>query len=299
MGEEMCVWRERVEAVKRVNPPTKHRVRPNGVYDARGAPRSMSLKEEDAMDDIIQAVVAWNGHDSSCLVVDDVDGVKEFTNTQLGHQLWLCGSEVEGKEQPPSAQEVLLSELPPDPSQPWAVPVTHKDKIKAIKDICQRHRGEVREIKGEWTEVDSPFPTTENFFHPQFWLEHEDQKAASSFGKGGKGVGKTVQKKKAAGELKGNWQAELKNTFIQPAWGGEPASGGSPSKHRRRKARVFGLLELFVQFGAQFSAKVLYEYYLTTKIIVHKRDHGSADLARRAAAWERKHRTGYWGFSRQ
>ena len=107
------------------------------------------------------------------------------------------------------------------------------------------------------------------------------------------GVGKTVQKKKAAGELKGNWQAELKNLFIQPA------SGGGPSKHRRRKARVFGLLELFVQFGAQFSAKVLYEYYLTTKIIVHKRDHGSADPARRAAAWERKHRTGYWGFGRQ
>ena len=97
----MREWWDAVAAVKRANPATKHRVMPRGVYDARGAPRSMSLKEEDAMDDIIQAVVAWNGHDSSCLVVDDVDGVKEFTNTQLGHQLWLCGSEVEGKEQPP------------------------------------------------------------------------------------------------------------------------------------------------------------------------------------------------------
>ena len=57
--------------------------------------------------------------------------------------------------------------------------------------------------------------------------------------------------------------------------------------------------ELFVHLGTQFSAKVIYEYFLTTRIIVHKRRHGSGDEARRAAAHERKLTTGYWGFVRQ
>ena len=39
----------------------------------------------------------WYGHDSSILLATGSCGVKEFTDMQLGHQLWLCGSEVTGK----------------------------------------------------------------------------------------------------------------------------------------------------------------------------------------------------------
>ena len=54
------------------------------------------------------------------------------------------------------APEVLLSELPPDPSKSWplAALATYQQQVQAIKDLCQRHRGEVREISGERTQID-------------------------------------------------------------------------------------------------------------------------------------------------
>ena len=55
---------------------------------------------------------------------------------QLGHQLWL-----------------------------------YQQQVQAIKDLCQRHRGEVREISGEWAQIDHPFPEPAtggiHFFHAQ------------------------------------------------------------------------------------------------------------------------------------
>ena len=45
--------------------------------------------------------------------------------------------------------------------RPLAASAPQSAKIQYIKDLCQRHRGEVREIKGEWMEVDSPFPEHE------------------------------------------------------------------------------------------------------------------------------------------
>ena len=212
----------------------------------------------------------------------------------LGHQLWLCGSEVTGKH--PMAPEVLLSELSSDPSYSWplAADATYEEKVQAIKDMCQRHRGEVREISGEWTQVDSPFPDPDigdtKFFHGQFCWIVEDQKALTPFMKKSKGVGKAVKGKKAAGERGGSWQAAVANTFIRPA------PGGDPSKHLLRQARVFGLPELFGNLGTQLTAKVIYEYYLTARIIVHKRLHGRQAQVKRAAAHQRKLKTGCYGF---
>ena len=133
---------------------------------------------------IIQAVAKWNGHDSSILLATGGNGVKAFTDMQLGHQLWLCGSEVPGQQRPPMAPEVLLSELPPDPSKSWplAALATYQQQVQAIKDLCQRHRGEVREISGEWTQIDRPFPEPAtggiHFFHAQFCLSAERARGA-------------------------------------------------------------------------------------------------------------------------
>ena len=44
--------------------------------------------------------------------------------------------------------------------------------MRAIKDLCQRHRGEVRDISGEWTQIDRPFPQPViggNLYHTQFF----------------------------------------------------------------------------------------------------------------------------------
>ena len=187
------------------------------------------------MGGIIQAVAKWYGHGSSILLATGGNGVKAFTDMQLGHQLWLCGSEVPGKHLPPMAPEVLLSELPPDPSKSWplAALATYQQQVQAIKDLCQRHRGEVREISGEWTQIDRPFPEPAtggiHFFHAQFCLSAEGQRALTLL--------------QLAGARGGSWQAALANTFLQPA------PGGDPRKHMLRQARVFALPELFAELG--------------------------------------------------
>ena len=71
---------------------------------------------------------------------------------------------------------------------------------------------------------------------------------------------------RAGGERGGSWQAALANTFIRPASGGGPASGGDPSKHMLRQAHAFGLQELFGNFGTQFTASEIYEYYAAARI---------------------------------
>ena len=87
-------------------------------------------------------------------------------------------------------------------------------------------------------------------------LSLEAQRAFTPFNKGSKGVGKAVEEgKREAGDRGGSWQAALANTLIRPASGGGPASGGDPSKHLLRQARVFGLPELFVHLGTQLDGE--------------------------------------------
>ena len=66
-----------------------------------------------------------------------------------------------------------------------------------------------------------------------------------------------------------------------------------------RQARVFALPELFVELGARFTARAIYEYYLSTRIIVHKRVHGRGSLVRQGAVHERTRVTGYYGLGRR
>ena len=96
-----------------------------------------------------------------------------------------------------------------------------------------------------------------------------------------------------AGARGGSWQAALANTFLQPA------PGGDPRKHMLRQARVFALPELFVELGVRFTARAIYEYYLSARIIVHKRVHGRGSLVRQGAAHERTRVTGYYRFGRR
>ena len=173
------------------------------------------------------------------------------------------------------APEVLLSELPPDPSKSWplAALATYQQQVQAIKDLCQRHRGEVREISGEWTQIDRPFPEPAtggiHFFHAQFCLSAEGQRALTLL--------------QLAGARGGSWQAALANTFLQPAPGGVSLRCRSCS----------------LSWGAEFTAKAIYEYYLAARIIVHKRVHGCGSLVRQRAAHERTRVTGYYGFGRR
>ena len=96
-----------------------------------------------------------------------------------------------------------------------------------------------------------------------------------------------------AGARGGSWQAALANTFLQPA------PGGDPRKHMLRQARVFALPELFVELGARFTARAIYEYYLSARIIVHKQVRSRGSLERQGAAHERNGTPSYYGFGRR
>ena len=189
--EEMRAWRDAVAAVRRVTGHIVHRVTATGVYDRRTAPRALSLQDAWRMADVIRAIAGWNGYDSAILLATGGEGVKQFTDTQLVHQLWLCGSDANGRQRPPLAAEELLKAFPPDPStggRPLAASAPKTAQIKFIKDLCQRHRGEVREIKGEWVDIDSPFPEPasggDRFFHSQFCIKADSQRALTPFVKG-------------------------------------------------------------------------------------------------------------------
>ena len=54
--------------------------------------------------------------------------------------------------------------------------LTAEERWSLIKDLCQKHRGEVREINGSWQYIGTPFPTEKKFFHPQYCLTHKEAK---------------------------------------------------------------------------------------------------------------------------
>ena len=128
---------------------------------------------------IIQVVAKWNGHDSSMLLAIGGNGVKKFTDMQLGHQLWLCGSEVPDKHLPRMAPEVLLSELLR--SWPLAALAMYQQQVQCWH-LATEIVPEVREISGEWTQIDHPFPELAtggiHFFHTQFCLSAERARRA-------------------------------------------------------------------------------------------------------------------------
>ena len=124
------------------------------------------------------------GHDSSILLATGGNGVKEITDMQLGHQLWLCGSEVPDKHLPPMAPEVLLSELLR--SWPLAALAMYQQQVQCWH-LATEIVPEVREISGEWTQIDRPFPQPViggNLYHAQFFhIAHVQVCLSSGFGR--------------------------------------------------------------------------------------------------------------------
>ena len=93
-----------------------------------------------------------------------------------------------------------------------------------IRDLCLRHRGEVRELRGRWEEDDGALPR--EMSSPQF----------------------NGQFVRVSGEM---------TTRGRLAAG----SQGRRGELEVRVARVFGLADLFLTFGDSYIAAELYEYY--------------------------------------
>ena len=284
-AEEIAEWEEKVAQVTRVNPPERKRVSKAGVYDRRGLPEAMDYETVKALAALATDVEQWGGHLSRVLV--EHEGVKRFTDAQLGFQVRMLN-----REEPAH----LVEDMPDDPSGTF----DQRDKWTYLKDLLHRHRGEVREIWGEWQEVDEPFPEGDNFHHAQFSLTTAGSKELTTFtGKAGKrggrkgGKGDDGRWRQGKNQEKGNddgrWRQDWSNTMVRPL-------GHDDAKHWMREAACFGLAEVFARFGDRYTTKQLYQYYLAARILVHKRAHGKSALERTEAAQRRHRATGRWGF---
>ena len=69
----------------------------------------------------------------------------------------------------------------------------------------------------------------------------------------------------------------------QMAMQGRLAAGsqGSRGELEVRKARVFGLADLFYEFGERYTARELYEFWTTCRVIARRRSRGQ-----RAWQWD-------------
>ena len=81
-------------------------------------------------------VEQWGGYSSADMIRE---GVPAFTNRNLGKLKVFMDQH---------RPEHLVAELPMDPSRPLAA-VRDEDAWTFMKDLVQRHRGELREIIGE------------------------------------------------------------------------------------------------------------------------------------------------------
>lgn len=206
---------------------------------------------------------------------------------------------------------MLLSWFPPDPNprshkggalSSW----TKKQKLQFIRDLCHRHRGELREVWGRWVLKTGEFPDPlsskatsqdRNLFQDQFALDAYTQKALVSFeGKGkGKGQGRTERGLWSLAIGKGNdiktgrWRFNLKNRMVWPSSDGDKT-------HYRREAMCCGLPQFFFEMAKEFSASDIYRYYMSLKVICLKRVHGSTCIVRHTASLQRKEKTGHYGF---
>ena len=108
---------------------------------------------------------------------------------------------------------------------------------KFIRDLCLRHRGEVRELRGQWEEFDGPLPR--EMLNTQF-------------------NGSFVR---VSGEM------AMQGKLAAGSW-------GKRGELEIRQARVFGLADLFLAFGESYTAVVLYKYYTTCRVIAMRRSRG-------------------------
>ena len=289
-AKEIAEWEEKVAQVTRVAQPQRKRVSEAGVCNERGPPEAMDYATATALAALVADVKQWGGRLSRHLVAHD--GVRRFTNMQLSLQQQMLQSWEPAH---------LVREMPDDPSGHWTGwPLAAEEKWKYVKDLLHRHRGEVREIWGEWQLVHEPLPKGESFHHAQFSLTSAGSKELSTFtGKSGKmggrkgGKGDDGRWRQGKNQEKGNddgrWRQEWGNTMVQCDWDDD-------AKHWKREASCFGLAEMFARFGARYTAKHLYRYYLAARILVHKRVHGKSAPERTEAAQKRYKATGRYGF---
>ena len=134
-----------------------------------------------------------------------------------------------------------------------------------IKDIFQRHKGEIREKSGIWVPVHGQPEDKPGVWHPQFASSPDQAHKAAVALASGSGDGRINLMIRMS--LPKNYQQE----------GHDPDGPGVPvlkdERYYLRKAEVFGLGDLFHFLGDVATARELYDLWMTCRIIANKRAH--------------------------
>ena len=102
----------------------------------------------------MEAVPRWSGVRSGQILENGPD---EMSNRQLGFLQYMM------RTWQPSD---LIREVPEQESRTLSACGTEEERWGLIRDLCNNHRGEVREIHGGWRYVSRPCPTEAKYFHP-------------------------------------------------------------------------------------------------------------------------------------
>ena len=181
----------------------------------------------------------------SKLVLSTQDGIQKAATRNLNKQK----SVLENTER----FDALLQKMPP---YEWPASGGVESCLKTIKSLLNLHRGELREWEGHWEPVypvDAVLP--EGVYHDQFYPPHGYEEYAGAIS--------TVLSKRTSPASGGK-------PAYKPA--GKPASGGEwGGGHSVRVAIVFGLADLFYDYGEAASAGVLYNLYTELRVFAHRR----------------------------
>ena len=180
-----------------------------------------------------------------------------------------------------ASHPTLFLELPQDPSGGNPTP----DKIKYVKELCSRHRGEAIEVcRSTWT-LHAQGPPHADSIHTQLLLGSEVEPASGGFRNT---VIQTMAEFGAQvvfseGGHRPDWK-NMKSRWITP-------DCISTAHHWQRSCKVITLSMLFSKLGNRWSARALYDFYMSQRIVVLKikRDAGPQRSTRQFLAQETNH----------
>ena len=191
-AEQEAAWEAEIQAVTRKDPVHRKRSPAVGGFWARFLSYDWVV---DLMPPpspwLVEALSRWEGFRYQEILDAGPD---PMTGRQLGFQQDML------RDWKP---QNLVLDLPMEECQSVTLDnssrsLTAQEKWQLIKDLCQKHRGEVREINGSWRYLSPPFPTEDKFFHAQYCLTYEEAKMRTPWT--GKGKGKPASGGKGAGK---------------------------------------------------------------------------------------------------
>ena len=110
---------------------------------------------------LVEAVSWWSGVRPQWILNNGPD---PMTERQLGYLITMMESWEPSNLVREVPEEECRSLTAYDPSRS----LTAEERWGLIRDLCQKHRGEVREINGSWRYRETPFPTEDKYFHAQY-----------------------------------------------------------------------------------------------------------------------------------